>query len=707
MKKRKHTTRLLLFTMFLSMLAPFKTTEIYYAATSYTNAKEFYESTALDGENYHAEMVNGTIYYATVGRKASSNANLKYTSIGSDITLSAGGQSLTFSVKIGQSLTQIQSANVETSTHMYHLYMISTESIYQLAMAINPNIATYIFNHSQINVLMNTIMTTSQYGITNGSIRENGKGGLYEDGNIYHLADSLDLATMRHIFRGHDFKSYINIKEKMNNPQLQLRYNIQGLEASSSTATIGGTGFSVVNDLLYQNGSPYIQSFKIFQQATLLSPSTILLQKPGYHLVSGREWITNDGRIFSASTVYMPKDIDPTVGNQSHGITLYANWQPNNYTVTYDANGGAGTVFPTSFAYNQANYLRVNSFYRTGYYLVPGSEWNTKPNGTGTSYGSNQLVNNLTSHNENQMVLYANWKPVIVSITTDKQGGSKGTDIFYEKFNTGFSLSTNFSDLIQSINTPSRTGYDFLGYFRGHKSLGNSLVNTNGTLEVGSNYFVRNSTIYADWKAKQYTVTFDKQGGSSGTSYVTSTYDQRMPLADAPIKTGFSFKGYYSQPDKNGTLYYNEFMASDIIYQTDANITLYAYWLDDILPDVYLNIDKNDWTNQAISLSVNAYDYGMGLDHVKIYKIELDGSTSLVAEENDLNGIHSTSLSFVNTIEGITRYKAVATDLNGNISESYNVAYYDTQSPTGDYVETSQDGTTFHFKIHVTDIHVQ
>ncbi len=614
---------------------------------------------------------------------------------------------MTFSVKTGQSLTQNQSATVETSTHIYHLYTISTEGIHQLAMATNPNIASYIFNCTQINVLINAIMTTSQNGNIHGSIKENGRGGLYEDGNVYHLAENSDLTTMRHIFSGHNFKSYINIKQKMNNPELQLRYQVQGLNSTSSTVAIAGNGFTVVNGFLYQNGSPYIQTHKIFQQTTLLSQRTIQLQKAGYHLDGDREWTTSDGRVFNDSTIYMPKDLDPIVGIQSHGITLYANWQPNRYTVNYNANGGAGTVTPTTFTYDQVNYLRINSFYRTGYYLLPGAEWNTKADGTGTTYGSNQLVKNLTTHNGDQLVLYANWKPVIVSITTDKQSGSGGTDTFYEKFNTGFSLSTNFSNLIQGIHTPTKTGYHFLGYFRGYKSLGNPLVNTNGSLEVGSNYFVRNSTIYADWKAKQYTVTFDKQGGSGGTDHVTSTYDQRMPLADAPARNGFSFKGYYTKPDKEGTLYYNEFMASDIIYQTDANMTLYAYWLDDILPDVHLNSDKKDWTNQTITLTANVYDYGTGLDNVKIYEIALDGSLSLVAEQNDLNGVHSTTLSFVNTIEGVTRYKAVATDLNGNISESYNVTYYDTKAPTGDCVEVSQDGTTFHFKLNVTDINVQ
>ena len=41
--------------LFISVCAVIVSKENYQAATSYTNAKEFYESTALDGEPYHSE----------------------------------------------------------------------------------------------------------------------------------------------------------------------------------------------------------------------------------------------------------------------------------------------------------------------------------------------------------------------------------------------------------------------------------------------------------------------------------------------------------------------------------------------------------------------------------------------------------------------------------------------------------------------------
>ena len=57
----------------LSLFAFGRGKDSYKAATSYTNAKEFYESTALKGEPYHSESWNGAIYYATYAKLASSN----------------------------------------------------------------------------------------------------------------------------------------------------------------------------------------------------------------------------------------------------------------------------------------------------------------------------------------------------------------------------------------------------------------------------------------------------------------------------------------------------------------------------------------------------------------------------------------------------------------------------------------------------------
>lgn len=75
-----------------------------------------------------------------------------------------------------------------------------------------------------------------------------------------------------------------------------------------------------------------------------------------------------------------------------------------------------------------------------------------------------------------------------------------------------------------------------------------------------------------------YTVTFDKQGGSGGSSSANATYDQPMPSAAAPSRTGFTFGGYYTGTNGGGTQYYTASMTSARNWNIADDTTLYAKW---------------------------------------------------------------------------------------------------------------------------------
>ena len=64
------------------------------------------------------------------------------------------------------------------------------------------------------------------------------------------------------------------------------------------------------------------------------------------------------------------------------------------------------------------------------------------------------------------------------------------------------------------------------------------------------------TTLYAKWTAKTYTVNFDQQSGSGGTSSVTATYGSAMPSITVPTRTGYTFGGYYTSTNGIGTQYY-------------------------------------------------------------------------------------------------------------------------------------------------------
>ena len=106
--------------------------------------------------------------------------------------------------------------------------------------------------------------------------------------------------------------------------------------------------------------------------------------------------------------------------NGDPAVTLYAVWDLTNpnYTVRYDGNGadaGVGVmdnIYHTNVNPGDTFDLFASNFKRDGYGFAG---WNTKADGTGTSYGPNQMVTvdaNFQAYKDkvNQTItLYANW----------------------------------------------------------------------------------------------------------------------------------------------------------------------------------------------------------------------------------------------------------------------------------------------------------
>jgi len=77
---------------------------------------------------------------------------------------------------------------------------------------------------------------------------------------------------------------------------------------------------------------------------------------------------------------------------------------------------------------------------------------------------------------------------------------------------------------------------------------------------------------------RRYSVTLDKNDGSGTLTVVSATYNEPMPEAPLPIRTGWAFNGYYDQPE-GGIQYYTATMVSARTWLSTNNLTLYAQWL--------------------------------------------------------------------------------------------------------------------------------
>ncbi len=77
------------------------------------------------------------------------------------------------------------------------------------------------------------------------------------------------------------------------------------------------------------------------------------------------------------------------------------------YNITFNANGGTGTMSDmTNLKYGTTYTLTPNAFTNSG---TAFGHWNTKADGTGTSYNNNASVSNLSSVDGTTVTLYAIW----------------------------------------------------------------------------------------------------------------------------------------------------------------------------------------------------------------------------------------------------------------------------------------------------------
>jgi len=165
--------------------------------------------------------------------------------------------------------------------------------------------------------------------------------------------------------------------------------------------------------------------------------------------------------------------------------TLYAQWQINTVTLTYDAQGGSGK--PGDQTGNAASNVTVSSTVptRDGYTFTG---WDTAANGSGTDYAGGATY---TLPNSGTDTLYAQWTPVVVTATTvtltyDPQGGSG---------EPGDQTGNAASTVTVPTTVPTRRVYRFTGWNTAADGSGMDCVG-------GDTVTLPNSgtiTLYAQW----------------------------------------------------------------------------------------------------------------------------------------------------------------------------------------------------------------
>ena len=291
-------------------------------------------------------------------------------------------------------------------------------------------------------------------------------------------------------------------------------------------------------------------------------------------------------------------------------VTLYAKWTPVNYTITYNTNGGSGTMTPTSYTIETATF-NLPTPTKTGYTFAG---WYTKND------FSDAKVTHIEKGTTGNKTFYAQWTAKTYTVTFNQNWATT---------NGATSVIATYDSPLPSIadNLPTKTGYRFEGYWDGENGTGTQYYKADGTSFRDWDK-TSDCTLFAKWEQEIYTITLDNQGGDGITS-VTTTYYAILPRVTPPTKIGYVFKGYNEKADGTGLMWYPETGICALVWNKTSDATLYAQW-----EERKLWISGNIATNQPMIHDLNTpevYTYttnavnkteGSSYYHFKFYKTE-------------------------------------------------------------------------------------
>ena len=264
--------------------------------------------------------------------------------------------------------------------------------------------------------------------------------------------------------------------------------------------------------------------------------------------------------------------------------------------------GGASAQFSCSATYSDGSTLSVTPTWT----ISEGAEYASISSGgivTGRMANDSHAVTAMACYSEGSVTKTAVYKFTItaseyVTITFDPNGGDMGGVSTSQKVVKRAAVGT--------LPMPTRKGCSFAGWWipgtiGGYDSFGMPTIGIPDEQVLASTIFYYDTKVIAYWTFKTYAVTLDQQGGSGGTASVTATYDSPMPTITVPKRAGYTFAGYWTEVDGEGTQYYTASGAGTCDWKEIAPTTLYAHWTDAALTSA-VTFGKNGGTGGSDSV---------------------------------------------------------------------------------------------------------
>lgn len=348
------------------------------------------------------------------------------------------------------------------------------------------------------------------------------------------------------------------------------------------------------------NGGSGAPSSQTKQHNVKLTLSTKKPTRSGYKFLG---WSTNKN---ASSATYSSGG--KTSLNKS--MTLYAVWSPYKYTIKYDKNYGTGTMKTTTGYYAKSVTLRANAFTRTNYVFAG---WNTKKDGSGTSYADKASIIRRPSVNNATVTLYAQWKPK-VTVTLDANGGYIGTKTVTQKTKT-----TGYGLTYGTLTTPKREGYTFVGWFKGSSKVTSSTKVSTKKNHTLTAKWVGQPTITKTQNADFVRIKCSNLGNAQGVYlYINGTkYDSEDSTSSSGWKIKKSDGNYIFSTNMKENVSYSVYAVSYYIYNGKKTVSAKSKTVSfSNLSTKYVSFSELVSNNEDLAIPMsNFYSAGIkGLD---------------------------------------------------------------------------------------------
>lgn len=300
----------------------------------------------------------------------------------------------------------------------------------------------------------------------------------------------------------------------------------------------------------------------------------------GYKFIGWRSSNAATGKEYADGTT-----VSNLTSTDKATVTMYAQWQPISYAVKFNKNrpDATGSMPDMSFKYNETKRLTSNAYSSASAKFA--GIWNTRPNGSGTTYQDGENVTNLTEENGGTVTLYAQWSTNSYIVTFID--GHDGTTLKTENVEHGHAATPPAM--------PKHTGYTPLGW-------------------SGYDHITGNTVIRLEYRKNTYQIAFDANGGTGSMGNQQMSYDTKAALnANKFSRTGYTYVGWRLEDKDNGTAYADGEEVENLTSEDGATLTMYAQWSSNGY-DILFNANAKDATGATPSMHMS---YGETRDLTK------------------------------------------------------------------------------------------